>query len=224
MMMRRLDNKQLDELGKALVKTDGLSSAELDRIAGDPALLVGVLKRIELEVGKPRARRSIFRSRRVTVGAFVVMFGIVGLSFVALKNDPALIAQRHVPAPVPPTLKTSDIKQFDEPDQVIDTKLPPVETAIRSQRISDRPIAVRPNRQQEPVAQQARYENEFYALSFAGDPNETERGGRIVRVDIPKSTLFAMGVDIPLENETETVKADLLVGNDGVTRAIRVVK
>ena len=74
------------------------------------------------------------------------------------------------------------------------------------------------------MAQQASHEGEFYALSFAGDPNEAERGGRIVRVDIPRSTLYAMGVDIPLENEAETVKADLLVGNDGVTRAIRVVK
>lgn len=67
-------------------------------------------------------------------------------------------------------------------------------------------------------------ENEFYALSYAGDPNETERGGRIVRVDIPRATLFAMGFDLPLENESETVRADLLVGSDGVTRAVRVVK
>ena len=41
---------------------------------------------------------------------------------------------------------------------------------------------------------------------------------------MPRSALFAMGVNIPLENDAEVVKADLLVGTDGVTRAIRVVE
>ena len=36
-------------------------------------------------------------------------------------------------------------------------------------------------------ARQVDDENEFYALSYAGDPNETERGGRIVRVDISRA-------------------------------------
>jgi hypothetical protein len=74
------------------------------------------------------------------------------------------------------------------------------------------------------VAEQARFVDDFYAVSYAGDPHETERGGRIVRVDIPRSTLFAMGINVPLENESATVKADLLVGSDGVTRGIRVVE
>lgn len=223
-MMKTLDNKRLDELGKVLVKADALSGAELDRIAGNPELLGAVLKRIELDAARPRTRPSISRAGLAALGACAVIIGVVVSSFVVFDNDPGLISQRYIPVPSRPAPKTSDIKQFDEPDHVADTKLPAVETVIKPERISDRPTAARPNRQRQPVAQQARYESEFYALSFAGDPNEAERGGRIVRVDIPRSTLFAMGVDIPLENETDTVKADLLVGNDGVTRAIRVVK
>jgi hypothetical protein len=33
-----------------------------------------------------------------------------------------------------------------------------------------------------------------------------------------------MGMNVPLENESPTVKADILVGPDGVTRAIRLVE
>jgi len=63
----------------------------------------------------------------------------------------------------------------------------------------------------------------FIPVAYAGDPRETA-GGHIIRVDMSRSSLFALGVNVPLENDSDTVKADLLVGADGVTRAIRVVK
>ena len=65
---------------------------------------------------------------------------------------------------------------------------------------------------------------EFYAISYSGDPAETDAGGRIVRVEMQRSSLFALGVNVPLENDAGPVKADLLIGRDGVTRAIRVVR
>jgi hypothetical protein len=68
-------------------------------------------------------------------------------------------------------------------------------------------------------------DGDFYAISTTYAMDETAGGGRIIRADVPRSALFAMGINIPLENGgTETVKADLLVGSDGVTRAIRVVR
>ena len=63
---------------------------------------------------------------------------------------------------------------------------------------------------------------EFYPLTFAGDPVETTSGGRVMQVELSRSSLFAMGFNIPIENGAELVKADLLVGPDGVARAIRL--
>ena len=130
-----------------------------------------------------------------------------------------------VVAPISEAHGPREIRKFTEPDKVAVTNLPLPPAPPRIDRISAKP-EVKISRPRQSAAQQIRYEGEgdFYALSYAGDPNETERGGRIVRVDIPRSTLFAMGIDVPLENETESVKADLLIGSDGVTRAIRVVK
>ena len=219
--MGRHENRKLDEIGKAVVRADALSALDLDRIAGDPQLFVSVLKRIEADHAGAKAR-SIFRPAAAM--ASFALLSIAALAFIVVKNEPGVVSKRVTPSPIQEAAKTSSINQFAQPDQVVDTKLPPAETPVSVERISNKPAVVRSNRPRQPVAQQARHEGDFYALSFAGDPNETERGGRIVRVDIPRSTLFAMGVDIPLENEAETVKADLLVGNDGVTRAIRVVK
>jgi hypothetical protein len=43
-------------------------------------------------------------------------------------------------------------------------------------------------------------------------------------VDLPRSSLAAMGVVLPVENGPDTVKADLLISSDGVTRGVRFVK
>ena len=217
--MRKLDNKKLNEIGKRLVKANTLSTHDVDSIVANPALFDSVRMRIALENAGPKIQRSLI-SPRIAAFASLVLIGGLAFAFVALRSEqPGVVAVRPVPAP----LKTTDVKQFRQSDTMVETELPPVDTRIRPERISNKPN-VRPARSRQPVAQQARYEGDFYALSYAGDPSETERGGRIVRVDIPRSTLFAMGVNIPLENEAETVKADLLVGNDGVTRAIRVVR
>jgi hypothetical protein len=56
--------------------------------------------------------------------------------------------------------------------------------------------------------------------------NSTEalRCGRVIRVDLPRASLISLGVNIPLENDKQIIKTDLLIGPDGVPRAIRLVE
>jgi hypothetical protein len=157
--------------------------------------------------------------------ASIALVGAVAFSHVVLSTKKVDVAAVAIPE-APRTRET--MKKFSQPDRMATADFASTRPVVRGERISAKPevTEVRNSRPKQSAAQQIRYEAEgdFYALSYAGDPNETERGGRIVRVDVPRSTLFAMGIDVPLENESETVKADLLIGSDGVTRAIRVVK
>jgi len=216
--MRKIENKDLDKIGKALVKAGTLPTREIEKIVANPALFDSVRMRMALESADPK-RRNIFRPAVTTVVG-VALIVVAAIAFVTLKygSSPEMV---NVPVPTVPG--SPEIKRSSVPDRISETRLPQITTPIRVERVSNRP-SVKTVNVRRPVAQQVGSEGDFYAVSYAGDPNETERGGRIVRVDIPRSTLFAMGVNIPLENEAETVKADLLVGNDGVTRAIRVVK
>jgi hypothetical protein len=45
-----------------------------------------------------------------------------------------------------------------------------------------------------------------------------------VRVEVPRATLLSLGLPLNLERGDSHVKADLLVGDDGMTRAIRLVR
>jgi hypothetical protein len=60
----------------------------------------------------------------------------------------------------------------------------------------------------------------FIALTYNQHANE---GGMIVRVNVTRATLAALGLPANGENGEEKVEADLLVSDDGVARAIRFV-
>src|SRR5262249_43511801 len=48
-------------------------------------------------------------------------------------------------------------------------------------------------------------------------------GGQIVRVRMPRSNLIPLGIPLNQERANETIQADVLVSNDGLARAIRLV-
>ena len=62
----------------------------------------------------------------------------------------------------------------------------------------------------------------FFPLTYGGLP---VTHGHIVRLDVPRSALMAFGlgsIDVPA-TDSETVEADVLVGPDGLARAVRFV-
>lgn len=48
-------------------------------------------------------------------------------------------------------------------------------------------------------------------------------GGQLVRVRMPRSNLIPLGIPIDQGRASETIKADVLLSNDGLARAIRLV-
>lgn len=49
-------------------------------------------------------------------------------------------------------------------------------------------------------------------------------GGQVMRVELPRSALMSFGLPMDMERADERIKADVLVGNDGLARAIRFVR
>lgn len=64
---------------------------------------------------------------------------------------------------------------------------------------------------------------EFMPLTYGAalSPNE---GGQLVRVELPRSALASLGLPVNVERSDERVKADVLLGHDGLARAIRFVR
>jgi len=63
---------------------------------------------------------------------------------------------------------------------------------------------------------------DFIPLTAIADATAMH-SGTIVRVEMPRASLIAMGLPLNAERAHETVKADIVVGDDGLARAIRLV-
>jgi hypothetical protein len=49
-------------------------------------------------------------------------------------------------------------------------------------------------------------------------------GGQVMRIELPRSALMSFGLPMDMERANERIKADVVVGNDGLARAIRFVR
>jgi hypothetical protein len=57
-----------------------------------------------------------------------------------------------------------------------------------------------------------------------GDSLNSMESGQIVRVELPRSALISFGLPMNMERADERIKADVVLGNDGLARAIRFVR
>src|SRR6185312_3554890 len=65
--------------------------------------------------------------------------------------------------------------------------------------------------------------NEFLPLTYLASSTAME-SGTVVRVKLSRASLISLGLSISSESSDELIKADLIMGDDGVARAIRLVE
>ncbi|MGH9971755.1 MAG: hypothetical protein ACREBG_28715 [Pyrinomonadaceae bacterium] len=70
---------------------------------------------------------------------------------------------------------------------------------------------------------QSEVATQFMPLGYVS-PVSFQEGGQIVRVEFPRSAMTSLGLPVNMDRYGERVKADVLVGADGLARAIRFVQ
>lgn len=234
MQDRKLKISELDAIGKQLIATEKLTEAEIDQIAAGPSLFDGVLARIAAEPTTDRVDRpdaaSFLSAYKIIFGTSLAAVLCVGALGIYLQQSSPLSVSKNIdnpstgPDPARPvfTPQVKHVKGFTEGQADLGDQPPVPEQASAQYAIQREPRRSQPRVEQASFTEPRR--PDFVAVTYTGDGGESARGGRVVRVDFPRSTLFAMGFDVSLENDSPTVKADLLIGPDGVTRAVRLVE
>lgn len=234
-MKRKIDNKTLDLVARRLCSPPPLAGREeIEKIVANPDLFSGVMRKVAEAEKRPRGGVSILTPWKAV--SAVGSFAVVALAIVwgvRYQQPPSYTAGTAKPEKKIST-KSPDIADPGAalagfPPQPNSEKPSAVRAAKDSFRIEK--AAARTATDPEPEMQSRRPRprresvpmDEFHPVSYTGDPLETASGGHIVRVEMKRSALFALGVAVPLENDDDLVKADLLIGRDGVTRAVRLV-
>lgn len=226
----RTNNQELDAIGRQLFAASRLTEAEIDRIASAPDAFEGVRRKIAGQASEstPRGLAGLFSTSRFAVGSSLAAVLVLGIFAIYLQQNPSGLVNTTVPVEKPDaaralTPQVRIVKGFTQAratfldEEVSTPNTPQLENAVQ-----------REVRRPQPRVERASFtdsqENDFVAVTYVGEGGESTRGGRVMRVDVPRATLFAMGFDVSLENDSPTVKADLLIGPDGVTRAVRLVE
>lgn len=223
MSKRKLQPDELDQIGKTLLSHDRVSEAEIENIVNSPFLFSTVRNRMMSEAMETRSGFGMARYLVFVGSSLAVVFSVfVAVAFFRSEQKQVAVVEPPKVVHITTSTKPDSISTASEKPLPIDSLVQPVN---RNRRVSQQSqtIAYR-KRGVTHRAPAALPEVEFLPVTYTGDLNETVRGGRVVRVEMSRASLFAMGLNIPLENGSETVKADLLIGPDGVTRGVRLAR
>ena len=67
------------------------------------------------------------------------------------------------------------------------------------------------------------YATDFVPLNYGGVQKPME-SGEVIRMEMPRSTLIAFGLPVNVDSADAPVKAELLLGEDVMARAIRFLR
>ena len=231
-MKKGYDNKKLDQIGKSLFDTEPMAAAAIDEIVAKPELFSLVRERIAADqaaaLAESRRKSPVRRYVLAYSGMAMTVAAAAGAIYLFTPADkPVKPVTVAIPAPV--QVLSSKVPDIADPE-VVRSEVPPqpntgklsADRTTKDEPRAEKAILMRT----EPVSRprsNAEPDTRFLPVSYTGDPDEVSGGGQVVRVEMKRSSLFALGVNIPLENDDTVVKADLLIGRDGVTRAIRLV-
>ena len=175
--------------------------------------------RLETRGQSVRSRASNWpRWSLAAVAAILIAFGFI--VYRVIQNEPQKadsVITEKAPAPKP---------SVERKEQVVKEKLGP-RRGLR---------APRPKRHDWPrlnaplftdsmpvYSKRSEYATDFVPLSYSGVQKPMERG-EVIRLQMSRSALIAFGLPVDVEHADETVKAELLLGEDGMARAIRFVR
>lgn len=154
-------------------------------------------------------RRGIYAAGAIAA-MLMLSFGAVQLAWQRQSSD----AQGSIAAafmPGPQSLTTSSGREKDL-DEVVSRK-----PLVTTRRHSAARQKLTP-----PVNQPKEIATDFISLTY-GEP-EVGPEAQMVRVELPRSAMASFGLPVNMDRADQRVKADVLLGADGLARAIRFVQ
>jgi hypothetical protein len=243
-MKKQLSDEQFDALMRTLVNESAADEAMLTEIADSPTIWWGVQRKINEQKDTtlsawPPVGKFL---RWLMIGVPVTAAAVLIISFFVFRPAPDN-GKDTVAAVSPSTSMMQQAPEIVSPgDNAISAHTKEafkdsVLTATKSVKESTKPLArqistklIAPVRTalvktteltaKASKSKKEEIKTEFIALSYARDPES----GQIVRVKVPSSMMVSLGLVTSVKTPSEMIDAEVLVGDDGLTRAIRFIR
>jgi hypothetical protein len=231
-MDRKLSDENLEQILGKLVTDARLSDETIDEIADSPKIWRQVQKGILTERKEREKSWLDFWNRRIAVFASLLLIVCAGLFWLTGSGRDNLLAEPISAEKMPvKTLNIAAKLKIEETDSA-DSKsdlvraLPGMISTKREPKSADlaKPKKTKPLLKQfvprSAPESKEKIKTEFIALSYSPIPES----GQILRVKVPRSMMASLGITANVEKSSELVNAEIIVGDDGLTRAIRFVQ
>lgn len=209
--------------------TRGLQSlaTEMESSSASP-VLEGKLREAfrAQQVVVPMAERSS-RLRYWLAAVAAVLLIVMSVVALRMRTIADSSPRRDIADAVAPSNELAPSRQEDKKLQVglVD------ESEYHAVKVNEPVISKRPQRQMQdrtPRTQVANHVTQEIATDFiplsSMNAASFQDGGQIVRVQLPRSALASFGLPVNMDRYNEKVKADVLLGVDGLAHAIRFVQ
>lgn len=179
-------------------------------------------------VAAPAPARAVPANRWLWAAAAGLLLTLGIYAYRSLQPVKSGTASREITTTVP--VKSPDLVQAaSDPNAEKNSAEPergfavPKTTARRSQKSSVQKPKYLFRDEITTYSSTPQYASEFFTLDPGGNYPPMDQG-QIIRVEVPRPALVRMGLPINAELADIPVKADLLVGEDGLARAIRFIR
>ena len=154
----------------------------------------------------------------------LIVFGLVAVVWRSSNKPPNEIAVRPLTPQVPMEIKEGKNDVALMPSNAVNVSTQPKP----KRNLSPRAVQAKnfkADKADNTVANHASNEvaTDFMPLGYL-NPALLQDGGQIVRVEVPRTTMASFGLPVNMDRYNERVKADVLLGVDGVPHAIRFVQ
>jgi hypothetical protein len=218
---RLADERALSAGLKALTASDERKTAPA---FVETALLAAFHRQPSLD-RQPSFKRASRWPRWAWAAAAAILLAFGAILFNAMRSGPS--SDETVLAPPSPSPQPS-IEAPVKPEERVG-KSPPSLRKRAAQMVAHRgrkssqaaPFVIR--EEMTLYAEDSETTTDFLPLDYNQNPSPME-SGRLIRVQMPRSALVRFGLPVHVERVEAPVKADLLVGEDGLARAIRFVR
>lgn len=244
-----LQSEKLDRIERRLLRAARVSDEEIGKIIAAPHLFDAVKTRIRAEEQTRRKSRRFFGewrsvfawNRQMMAGSLAVFIVLAACALAVIfkkQNSPQIVRQtikpeirsQTIPAENPSPIAEIKEAETNETGITATKTRAKIEQAALRTETAKKETAKLPNRERkqnlpkQPDSPKTQAQEIFYSLPVAGNWEVTGDDLKIVRAELSKSELFALGVSLPVENDFARVKTDLLVGTNGMAVAIRIVE
>jgi hypothetical protein len=237
--MKDTEKEKIERIERRLLKARRINADELQAIVSAPQFFEQINARIKAEQSVRDAQDNL---RKQPIFSFLnwqrlgLVFGVLTIFLAAIVSLIIFTRADLTTAQLIETVKPLEIQRtiaaVDEPtsfnvnrETENKDRNTPERIAFKNKASKLKTQVSRINSSKKlPRAVRDEPEEEFYPLAFTENFEEAKEDGKVIRVELSRSSLLALGLNPPMDDEAVKVKTDLLLGSDGVARGIRFVK